>query len=121
MRKFFSISFALIYLFGFDTGPVLAQGSLSAVLADEKWNGQSVPADQVCNRHDGKGSSPKMQVSGIPDGVSVIIVEFNDESFSPMNNGGHGVVGVAVPRGAKTIVIPRILGHSDTLPAGVQS
>ena len=99
----------------------LAQGKITASLADSKWNGQSVPKDGVCKRFGGNAPSPQIRVSGIPDGTTVLVVEFNDESHSRMANGGHGIVGVHVPKGAMSMTIPAIPGETDKLPAGVTS
>jgi len=104
-------------------GLVLCSTAMAADLevefTDPKWTGKLVPEDQVCQRFEGKGSTPPMHVSGIPAGAEMIVVEFNDESYDPMDRGGHGIVGFAVSAGAAEADLPAVPGESDDLPAGV--
>ena len=105
---------------GVHFAPAMAQGTISASLADAKWNGKSIPNDGVCQKFGGKAPSPKIKVSGIAAGTTVMIVEFNDESYSAMNNGGHGILGIDVPEGATSMTLPAIPGETDKLPTGVK-
>ena len=121
MRVLLFTAVATLGLLLADQNLVMAQGKIAASLADKKWDGKSVPKDAVCKRFGGKAPSPQIKVSGIPVGTTVLIAEFNDESYSDMNNGGHGVVGIEVPKGATSMMIPAIPGETDKLPTGVSS
>ncbi|MFY9238569.1 MAG: hypothetical protein WAO78_06830 [Roseovarius sp.] len=49
------------------------------------WDGARVPACQQCKFHSVNGSTPPMQVSGIPQGTKWIIADFNDLSYQPLS------------------------------------
>lgn len=76
---------------------------LRVTLTDAAWNGQAVPTGQQCRRFQGQGNTPALRVENIPAGANAILLAFNDETYQPMNNGGHGIVGF------------RITGNSATL------
>ncbi len=69
---------------------------LRVTFVDTAWNGTAVPAGQQCRRFQGQGNTPAFQVDNIPAGTDAILLAFNDETYAPMNNGGHGVVGFRV-------------------------
>lgn len=100
-------------------GTVHAEDSLTVSLSDPAWNGKKVPADQVCKKFGGtQASSPMLSVEGIPAEADALVLSFNDESYTPMDKGGHGIVRIAHNKGA-TAQVPAISGETDTLPAGV--
>lgn len=73
-----------------------ALAELSVKLAGG-WDGKRVPAGQHCPLFGGKGATPPMQVSGLPQGTAWVYVEFNDRSYKPLSrDGGHGVIGYPV-------------------------
>ena len=75
--------------------PEETPGAMGARLVD--WDGKAVPSGQQCKKFGGQGATtPRIQVDGYHSGAQVILLAFNDESFEPMNNGGHGVVGVRI-------------------------
>ncbi|MGH1577433.1 hypothetical protein [Planktotalea sp.] len=83
------------------------------------WDGKSVPKGQQCTLFGGKGSTPPMQVSGVPAGAAWIIAEFNDKSYQPLSrNGGHGII--AWPAKAGTTTLKSVPGLSAKLPHGAQ-
>lgn len=83
------------------------------------WDGARVPAGQQCKLHGGNGSTPPMQVSGIPQGTKWIIADFNDLSYQPLSkNGGHGRIGF--PVSGSTAKLPAVPGMTAKLPAGAQ-
>lgn len=99
--------------------------STTAAMADlsvrlgAPWDGKKVPAGQHCKLFGGNGSTPPMQVAGIPAGTTWLVVEFNDRDFGPLsNNGGHGVIGFPV-RGA-TATLPAVPGMTDALPGNAR-
>ncbi len=61
------------------------------------WDGKRIPKGQQCTLFGGKGATPPMQVSGLPNGTAWVYVEYNDRSYRPLSkNGGHGVIGYPV-------------------------
>ena len=100
-------------------GTACAEEELTITLADPAWNGKIIPADQVCKRFGGNQSkSPALKVDGIPADADALLLSFNDESYTPMDKGGHGVVRVQLNKAA-TMQVPSIPGETDTLPAGI--
>lgn len=76
--------------------PVAARADMTVTLLPP-WDGETVPADQVCALHGGNGMTPPMALSGLPNGTASVAVEFNDISFPSLAfNGGHGAIGFAV-------------------------
>jgi hypothetical protein len=110
-----SLATALLFV----VGPAMAQDSFTATFADAAWDGVTVPEGQHCALQGGTGATPPLEVSGLPEGTSQINLSFNDESYEPMNNGGHGVLGFAVEDGATTASLPAVPGATDELPEGV--
>ncbi|WNJ99448.1 hypothetical protein L2D14_16455 [Thalassospiraceae bacterium LMO-JJ14] len=89
--------------------------SLSVALADQAWTGGQIPDGQQCKKFGGNGATPALTVSGIPAGANAIIVEFNDESYTPLStNGGHGKIGFWI-KGGSTAQLPSVPGATDTL------
>jgi phosphatidylethanolamine-binding protein (PEBP) family uncharacterized protein len=96
----------------------LAMAEMTAKL-DAPWNGKQVPAGQNCRIFGGAGSTPPMQVAGIPAGTVWLVVEFNDRDFGPLSkNGGHGIIGFPV-RGSSA-KLPAVPGMTDKLPGGAR-
>jgi len=78
------------------------------------WDGVTVPAGQQCSLHGGSGSTPPMQVSGIPDGTAEIVVQYNDRDYAPLaRNGGHGTI--AFPVTGSTATLPSVPGMTSEL------
>jgi hypothetical protein len=98
--------------------PALAQDALTLKFIDPAWDGQTVPADQHCPLQGGHGATPPIEVSGLPDGTTMVNVAFNDETYQPMNNGGHGIIGFDVTPQNGTADLPSVPGNSADLPAG---
>lgn len=44
--------------------------------------------------------SPEIKISGIPEDTEAIVLMFNDETFQPMDRGGHGKVAMLIEPGA---------------------
>lgn len=97
-----------------------ATAPLKVSLADPKWTGDKVPEGQWCQKFMGKGATPALKLEGLPAGVTSVVVAFNDETYQPMNNGGHGSVRFTVTPGA-TVELPSVPGETDALPAGVKT
>ncbi|MGI1679982.1 MAG: hypothetical protein K6L75_14670 [Cellvibrionaceae bacterium] len=90
---------------------------LTLSFTDSDWSSKGIPEGQQCNRFKGVDpQSPELVVKNIPANTTAIILEFSDRSLASMNNGGHGKVGYKIPVGATEVTIPRVPGHTETLP-----
>ena len=92
--------------------------ALTAHFADPAWDGKQVPEGQWCTRFGGHGATPVLALTGVPPAADAIILAFNDETFGPMNHGGHGVVGFRIT-GERPVILPSVPGETNTLPKGV--
>ncbi len=97
----------------------LADDGLNVHFADSVWDGKKIPASQVCKKFGSTNArSPALVIENLPAGADAILVAFNDESYTPMDKGGHGVLSFAHDGSAKAS-LPAVPGETDTLPAGV--
>ncbi len=71
-------------------------GAMTARFIDGGWDGIAVPASQVCKKFGGSGTTPRLALDGYHTGTQVILLAFNDETYEPMNSGGHGIVGFRI-------------------------
>ncbi len=91
--------------------------ALQVTFADPAWDGRTIPVGQNCRRFQGHGDTPPLQVEGIPAGANAVLIEFHDESFRAMKNGGHGIVGYRTT--GPSVRVPAIPGETvDGLPPG---
>ena len=82
------------------------------------WDGKTIPAGQHCTLHGGKGATPPMAISNLPEGTAMVVVEYNDRSYRPLSrNGSHGTLGYPVKGTSATL--PAVPGMTDRLPKGV--
>jgi len=89
---------------------------LSLSFTDSAWNGDGIPAGQMCNKFKGDNpQSPELVIKNIPAGTTAIVLEFSDRSNERMDKGGHGKVGYKIPEGATEVTVPRIPGHTEDL------
>jgi hypothetical protein len=94
---------------------------LNASFTDTKWDGSTVPKDEVCKKFAGTpGNTPSIKITNLNPTTQKIILSFNDESARPVfNNGGHGVLQYkGFEKGASTIIIPSAPGQVKELPEG---
>ena len=116
------MSLKTTYLFALSilvASAVHAEDALTISLADPAWNGKKIPTDQVCKKFGStQASSPMLTVEGIPAEADALVLSFNDESYTPMDKGGHGIVRIAQSKGP-TAQVPAVPGETDSLPAGV--
>ncbi|MDB5507402.1 MAG: hypothetical protein JWR75_2040 [Devosia sp.] len=104
------------------TGAAFAQmPEITATFADATWNGETVPAGQNCPLQGGAGATPALMLTGVPELTTAIRLSFNDETYQPMNDGGHGVVEFAVtPDQTGAVELPSVPGNTaEGLPDGV--
>jgi hypothetical protein len=112
---FFTFLFAVI---GVSINSAQAETKLNVAFADGAWDGKKIPKGQHCKKFGGKGSTPALKVSNIPQGANAIIVEFNDASYSNLSrNGGHGKVGWKISAGAEA-TLKAVPGGTKNLPDG---
>ena len=117
MTRFFHAIIAASAL-ALAAAPALAQGSLTVAFADPAWDGKTVPVGQQCSLFGGTGATPALSLTGVPDGTSKITLAFNDETYTPMGDGGHGVIGFDVTPTGGAVSLPSVPGESAELPAG---
>ena len=68
--------------------PVRAEMSVTLL---PPWDGKRIPAGQQCRLFGGKGATPPMHVTGMPEGTVWVVAEFNNRDNRPMSKGGaHG-------------------------------
>lgn len=101
------------------TGSASAQTVLTLNFSDPAWDGLTVPAGQHCSLQGGAGATPAIDVSGVPEGTTAINVAFSDETYEPMNNGGHGTIGFVVAPDSGNVSLPSVPGGTETLPDGI--
>ncbi|WGI20228.1 hypothetical protein [Amylibacter sp. IMCC11727] len=81
------------------------------------WNGKTVPAGQHCKLHGGKGKTPPMVISGLPEGTEWVLVEYNDRDYKPLSKrGGHGSIGYPVK--GSSAKLPAVKANSSKLAGG---
>lgn len=99
------------------TSPVQAASTFSAKLLD--WDGKQVPTGQQCQKFGGnQPATPRIQLSGVPDTTNLIMLEYSDRSYQPMNHGGHGRMAFAIHQPSTNLMIPSVPGHRFDLPSG---
>ena len=101
------------------TGTAFAQSELEIAFADAAWTGDAIPEGQQCPLQDGEGATPALDISGVPEGTTEIHVAFNDETYTPMDNGGHGTIGFEVTPEDGAVSLPSVPGATEELPEGV--
>ena len=95
---------------------------LNISFADKKWNGKTIPKDEVCSDyHKNGGNSPALTISNLPIKTNYIILSFSDETFKGMRDGGHGIIAYKVKKNNPNITIPSIHGETFTLPTEFKS
>jgi hypothetical protein len=89
---------------------------LEASFVDSIWDGKTVPAGQQCRRYGGTNpATPRLLIKGIPPGANLIVMEYSDRHFFPMDDGGHGKIGFRIPENTEEIIIPSVPGHTFDL------
>lgn len=97
----------------------LSAQALTVELGDPAWDGQQIPAGMQCQKFGGDGPrSPALMVSDMPEGTNLLMFEYSDRSFAPMDNGGHGRFGLAINQPVNKLWVSHVPGHSFDLPQG---
>jgi hypothetical protein len=94
------------------------QPQLNLSFADPAWNGETVPEGQHCPLQGGTGATPALHVANVPETTTSIKVAFNDETYQPMNDGGHGIIAFAVTPVDGEVDLPSVPGNTADLPEG---
>ena len=85
--------------------------------AESDWDGKKIPDGQQCRSYGGQDpSTPPLIVSNIPEEANAIILEFSDRDYSPMDNGGHGIIGFTILEGTEEVLIPSVPSNTFDLP-----
>lgn len=93
---------------------------LTVTFADPAWTGETVPEGQHCALQGGSGATPALHVAGVPDGTTTIEVAFNDETYTPMDDGGHGILHFEVTPENHEVDLASVPGNTaEGLPEGV--
>jgi hypothetical protein len=99
----------------------LYANSFSATFEEDIWNDKNIPEEHVCSDYNVEaGSTPAINLKNIPVGTTNIQLEFSDETFKGMRNGGHGIISynkISSP----DLLIPAIEGETFDLPDGFTS
>lgn len=118
MLKTSLLALALVAL---PMGAALAQeANLAISFADDTWTGETVPEGQQCPLQGGSGATPALRITGVPVDTAIIEVAFNDETYTPMDDGGHGILRFAVTPTNNEVDLPSVPGNTaEGLPDGV--
>jgi len=96
-------------------------GDLKVQFLDTKWDGVTVPKDEVCSNFNTKaGSTPPLMVSNIPENATKLIFTYSDKTFTKMDNGGHGIVAYNIKENAKEVKVPALKGETFELIKGFE-
>lgn len=118
MKSNFAKLFALFAFWGVTT-LAIAETPFIASLNDSHWDGKLIPAGQQCLRFGGdQPATPALKISGIPQQANLLILEYSDRTYQPMNNGGHGRMAYAISSPTQNLQLPAVAGHSFELPSG---
>ncbi len=93
-------------------------GDFLASHADPDWkNGKSsVPKKGICKYHGGKGMSPELALSNIPEKTTAFLVSFTDRNFG--FTGGHGEFKVSYDGTSSEFIIKSVEGETKKLSEG---
>lgn len=100
---------------------VMAQEDVQwqATISDYGWDGETIPDGQQCQRHGGiMPSTPEIRVRNLPDQVNLLIAEYSDRDYEPMNHGGHGRMAFTVTPNQPLVKLPKVRGHTFQMPKG---
>ena len=81
-----------------------------------KWDGKTIPAQQICRREGRRGSTPPLYVDGIPRGTNLIILEINNIDVAALADAGQGSIGF-YHNGESSAVLMPVPGETFRLPS----
>lgn len=100
------------------TSATAANAQMKARFTDEAWTGDKIPEGQNCSRYGGAGATPPMIIDDVLEYADGIVLEFNDESYTPMDKGGHGIIAFKIDS-QRPVRLPAVPGETNDLPDGV--
>jgi hypothetical protein len=112
------LALGLLSLVGCTSYMPSKKADMKVSFADSKWDGVTVPKNEVCKWAGGNGATPTLKVSNLPNGTSKVLVLFSDFTYKPMDNGGHGQIGINVSN-ETNIIIPSIKGETKIMPSNM--
>ena len=89
---------------------------LSISFIDQTWDGKKVPTSGQCRSCGGKGLSPALMVTNIPENADALIVEFVDKTMNVF----HGAIRFQVSEKAE-FVIPSVQEQTFDLPQSAET
>ncbi len=99
----------------------LFANGLKAEFSNKKWDGMTVPKDEVCSNFNSKaGSTPPLKISNIPSNTSKLVFTYNDKVFTKMDNGGHGIVAYKISENKSVVEVPSLKGETFELTDGFE-
>jgi hypothetical protein len=99
----------------------LFAGDLKVEFTDSKWDGITVPKDEVCSNYNIEaGSTPPLKISNIPSDAVKIVFTYNDKTFIKMDNGGHGILEYKIAKNTNEIEVPALQGETFDLAHGFE-
>jgi len=119
MKKLFLYFVSLTVLSGCTLSNEEYVYSLSVeFLEPTEWNGRTIPPNQSCRSDGGKGNTPPLYVSDIPQKTNLLIMEINDlDNPALSENGGLGSIGFYHNPGEHSAVLLPIPGETNDLPS----
>ncbi|TMM47047.1 hypothetical protein [Colwellia ponticola] len=91
--------------------------AIDAQFSNAKWEGNHIPQGQQCLKFGGVNpSTPELLITNIPKNTNALSFEYSDRDYKKMDNGGHGIIRLALPTSTNKIVVPQVPGHSFELP-----
>ncbi len=85
-------------------------------LQPTKWNGNVIPAQQICRREGGRGSTPPLYIGSIPPETNLIIMEINNIDIPELEKAGQGSIGF-YHDGSDSAVLMPVPGETFRLPS----
>lgn len=99
----------------------LMASDIEVSFTDEKWNGQTIPADEVCSDYNLEaGSTPGFFIENLPEGSHKVVLKFNDKTFTKMDNGGHGIISYLIEDDMSSVEVPSLIGETFNLDEGFE-
>lgn len=80
------------------------------------WGGEYIPAQQICRREGGRGSTPPLYVTDIPAETNLIILEINNLDVPELVQAGQGAIGFYHNGESSATLLP-VQGETYRLPS----
>ena len=117
MKKL-TVFWAFLGFFAFVNHAYSDDFSVSHVDSDWKNGKSSVPKKGICKYHGGKGMSPELTLSNIPEKTTAFLVSFTDRNYG--TTGGHGEFKISYDGTSSEFTIKSVEGETKKLPEGYE-